>query len=116
MAQFSPARLRGFRDWQNLSRAALAARIGRSAEAVQQWEKARAHPTEESLAAVAFALGIDVADMDRVHDDPTEDYIDAVLHRAPPLPPDALEAAALVLRRANGGRAARRPKGGAPAA
>lgn len=110
MTQFSRHRARGFRDGAGLSRQALAARIGCSIEAVHAWESGRSAPSRESLKALASALRVIPGDLEQVHDDPVQDYVSAVLYDAPPVPPDALDAAARVLRRT------RRVPGGEPAA
>lgn len=98
-SSFSPQRARGLRNGAGLSQHDLAARLGCSVEAVDDWERGRSVPSPETLAALADALGTTPDVLDRVHDDPIREYVSGVLHDAPPLPQDALEAAARVLRR-----------------
>lgn len=104
MAQFSRQRLRGLRNGAGLSRQALAARVGYSIADVTAWETDDGStPSPETIAALADALRVTPGDLDQVHDDPVQEYVSGVLHDAPPLPDDALEAAARVLRRTRAG-------------
>lgn len=102
MERFSGHRARGLRNGAGLSRPDLASLIGCSTESVKAWETGTSTPSPTSLTALARALRVPEADLEQVHEDPTRDYVDAVLHDAPPLPPEALEAAARVLRRTRG--------------
>ncbi|RTL62041.1 MAG: helix-turn-helix domain-containing protein [Pseudonocardiaceae bacterium] len=97
MKKFSPHRLRGHRDGVGRSPADLAAAVGRSPDALRCYETGRTEPPARVLAALADELGVDLDDLFARHDDPTLDYVDAVAQHCPPLTPDEVQAAAVVI-------------------
>lgn len=111
---FSGDRARGFRNGAGLSQQALANRVGCSTEAVRKWETGAAVPGDDFQEKLAAEFGVDPAELEATSEDPTVDYVRAVLRNAEPLPDDALDAVATVLRRT--GRPRARRAGGAPAA
>lgn len=67
--RFSPQRLRGHRERLGLSRAALAARIGRRQETIKFYEYGTTAPSLEIYLSLCDSLGISPNDLCRTHRD-----------------------------------------------
>ena len=67
-------------------------------DTIKSYETGRAEPSAKVLAALAIELGIGMDELFGRHDDPVMDYVDAVAQHCPPLTPEEVQGAAVVLR------------------
>jgi transcriptional regulator with XRE-family HTH domain len=104
---FSPHRLRGHRHGVGRTLAELAARVGRSPDALKFYETGRSEPPPRVLAALTKELGIELGDLVARHNDPVLEYVDAVAQHCPPLTSDEVQAAAVIVRTMREARLAR---------
>lgn len=82
--RFSPQRLRGHRERLGLSRAALAAAIGRKADTIKFYEYGTITPSLEIFLSLCDSLGISPGDLCRTSSD---DGIERMEGRLWPMPP-----------------------------
>ena len=92
-----PVRLR---ERRRLSREQLGARIGKTAGAIEQYERASNYPSTPTLGALAHALDVSVAELfdDGDPNDPRARYIRAVTDLMPPMSDEEIAAFAAVIR------------------
>lgn len=95
---FSPSRLSGHLDGLGLSRAKVAARIGRTEPELTAYEDGVTQPPRRVAAALAGVLGVTVGDLHQQRGDWADDYVDAVAGYCQPETEAELEAAASALR------------------
>jgi DNA-binding XRE family transcriptional regulator len=100
-APFSRDRLRGHRNGTGLTRAQVAAHIGRTEAAYKSYEAGTAEPPARMLAALAELFGVAIDDLYQQRDDPVADYASAVAKHCRPLTDAELDAVAVVLRKIN---------------
>lgn len=99
IGEFSPDRVRGHRNGRGLTREQVAAHIGLTVAAIRTYEQGLCQPKARALALLAELFGVPIGDLYVRHDDPFEDYVDAVVSHMPPLTDGEIKAAAAVLRR-----------------
>ena len=96
---FSPPALRAIRESVGLSRPQVAAVIGKTACAVEQFERGVTRPSAETLGLLADAYGRSVGDFyDEDPGDPRDRYIAAVCRLLPPMTDAEIETFAAVVR------------------
>ena len=95
----SPPALRAHRESAGLSRPQVAAIIGKTTAAIEQFEHGTSRPNADTLGLLASAYGCEVGDFyDEGIGDSRDRYIAAVCRLLPPLTDDEIERFAGVIR------------------
>lgn len=94
---FSRQRLRGHRNGQRLSHAALGERAGLEPKVVAAFEAGEAEPSDDDVEALASALGVPATELEGRGLDEIDEYLDAVFQYAQPLTEDGVWRAAYAL-------------------